>query len=437
MVYNDVNYCSRKEEVLNQKMILNWKVCLPLIGIIAFLIPQVVGAIGVSPPVIEIPNLLRDSSQTKVISVSRGSEDQGEVTYTVRIRGEYAHYISGPEKVVIPAGKDLAQYSFEVNAKEAALGNYEVLIDFLRVPVGLDTGSVEEGDKAGAYVTVVTGATATVKFTVTDEQILEYKLVSFQVRDTETDKPLFIKYSIDNTGNVEWKPSKIELFFTDVLDDTKKSTLEILNKDIPIVKPGERKEMVTDLPHDLLEGAYIGQVKFYYKDELVGELSSQQFKVYPPGTLRQAGELVSLTTNKSEYKTGEKIKLEAVFKNTGEIPVKALLITEIYKGDELKDLLRGEEIIIDKGEETTLPQIIELVKSGEYTLSAHVEYGNRKTETKSVEILAKGSISLLSSVVILALVIVIIFAGVFIYKRAKRKKRDLQCPDINKKKDEV
>ncbi|MFH1537070.1 MAG: hypothetical protein ABID45_03720 [Patescibacteria group bacterium] len=405
------------------KIIKKTKIAL-LLGIIVVVIPHLVGAVGISPSFIEKPNILKDSTQTTSILVFRDPEDSQEAVYDVKVRGEYAHYIIGPEQLIISAGKDSAQYTFEINPQDAAIGDYEVLIDFLRHPEDLDTETGNgEKNKVGAKIYITTGSTATVKFTVTGEQVLKYELVSFQARDTETDKPLYIDYSINNTGNVEWKPDKIELFFTDVLDDTKKSSIEILSEDIPLVKPGEFKEIISEASHDLSEGAYVGQAKFYYKDELVGKLSSQQFRVYAPGTLDQAGELISVSTNKTDYKAGEKIKLEAVFKNTGEIPVKALLITEIYKDDELKDLLRGQESIIDKGDEITLPQIIELFKSGKYTLSVYVEYGNRMTETKSVEIVVKRSISIVISIIILIIVIAIIFASTLMCKKYNCKKR--------------
>jgi hypothetical protein len=342
-------------------------------------------AIGISPPIVNMPHVLKGGSQAQTILIFRDSDAKGDVTIAAKPRGVFARYLVAPAELIIPNNKDSAAYTFQVAPKDAAVGNYEVLMDFFQTE---KKAGEDQGNKgaASAQVSVIRGVTAIIRFSVSGDQVLSYRLVDFQAMDSEIDLPLPFKYNIENTGNVDWKPSKIEIAIKDVIDPTKSDNLVADGKDLDLIIPGGITESSLQLKHNLLEGTYIATAVFYDNDKVAGELSSQQFRIYPPGTLKQSGELTSLKTNKDQYKMGEKIKLTANFKNTGEVSTQGLLVTEIYQGQELLDELRSEKVDANKGEEVELSQIVDLLKPGAYTFTSYVEYGNKKTPAKSTNI---------------------------------------------------
>ncbi|HLD21816.1 MAG TPA: hypothetical protein VJB65_02855, partial [Patescibacteria group bacterium] len=122
-----------------------------------------------------------------------------------------------------------------------------------------------------------------------------------------------------------------------------------------------------------------------------------------------------------------KIKLTAVFKNTGEITVPSILVTEIYQEDTLLDTQRSNEIIIDKTEEREIIHTMQFSRSGEYTLVAYVEYGHKVTQKKSITVSVENAFSFFHSFLGIAISITIIFCcfaiGVFIIRRLKQLNR--------------
>lgn len=333
-------------------------------------------AIGLSPPSVYAPSVFRGIEQEFSMRLSRSGSVAEPLTINIEKRGDFANYIEGPSEIVMAAGEDSAIYEFKIVPTEAANGDYEVIISFL---VGVSDPTVAT---EGSSVKIVTGVSGVVRFSVSGEEVVAYKVSNLSSSDTEIGQPLFMSLSIQNKGNVEWRPEKIQLTFLDANDATNIVSETILGEKISTVKPGgETSSVVLESMSKLIEGTYTVAADVYYKGEVVESLESFKFTVYPSGTLAQRGELSIVTTNKTVYELGEKIKLDAVFENTGEIQVKGVLMTEIFKGDDYVDLVRAEEIYVDKGEKSNMSLIIDLDESGEYKLSSSVKYGNKQTES--------------------------------------------------------
>lgn len=401
-----------------------------------FLVPfSAVKAIGISPPTIEAPTVLRDIRQTKNIRISRSPSDLNDVVVRVEKSGEYAHYLDAPEEITIPKGQTSVNYSFDIYPVGAATGDYEVKLTFKVDP---NVQSAQDDNGLNARVSIITGAAAMVRFTVSGEEVIAYEINEISGSETEIGLPAYIKLYISNLGNVEWKPDSIDLAFTDVNDSTNVVTTSLKGEEIPVISPGDAGGVISlEIPVVLLEGDYKVSAKLYYKDEMVGELVSKPFSVYAAGTLQQMGELTSLEINKTVYTLGEKIRLNAIFKNIGNLPIKGVLNTDVNFGVDFLDMVRGEELSVGIGKEVIFSEIIELDKPGDYTLSSYVKFGNKKTEAKTVSLSVVSpkneTLSFFNSKIgLIALVILIVLLAVF-YKFYQAKKL-AKKPEIKKEK---
>lgn len=376
--------------------------------------PQSTHALGISPSAVSASSVLRGAAQTKQVEIIRGQNDLGQLTIQVSVRGDASDYIIlSEEEITMPDGVSSLTYPFEILPDRLANGSYSAKLDFLVQP----QSPSDEESGLGAALNVVTGVTLPVNFTVTGEEIVEFDIFNLGVRDTEVSQPIFITYSVTNSGNVSWRPDTVDFIFTNVDDPAVTVTRTVTAEEMEYVSPGVEASIVShELHEQLTQGAYALKAIFYYKDEVVEELEFTSFNVYPEGSLQQDGELRSITTNKTSYSVGEKIKLDAVFENTGQVSVKGVLITEIYKNEELIDVIRGKEQIIDKGQKATFSEVITGEKPGQYTLSSYVEYGFKRTDTSAVRITVVGdllSTPLYSFLILIAISILIIAIAIF------------------------
>ena len=373
--------------------------------------------------------VLRGTVQTQSISIVRAiSEGNREVTVNVTKRGEYAHYINAPESIILLSGQNSVIYTFDVDATDAAVGEYQVILSFLVDPyITAQTEATSGGMSAG--VGFITGVDIPVTFTVSGDQVVSYDVQSMGMDDTEVNMPVFLTFNIHNTGNVEWKPQKVELTFTDTSDPAHVVTEIVESEDFPVVKPSaESVVTVVQIASVLIEGTYEVKAKFYYEGQVVAELSSSSLlTVYPVGTLAQSGELLSASTNKTSYERGEKVNASVIFKNTGEVKVNGTLYIDMYKDGSYVDLLLGETLAVDRGDEVVFSKIIETDGPGDYVASAYVKYSNKKTESIDLafSVISAGGVgdalSFANSVWGLAILIGIIVVIAVIIKITRKK----------------
>ena len=337
-------------------------------------------ALGLSPPVIIIPSILRGSQQHKSVTISRAPNDVGDLTIEVVPEGTYGNFIKAPTATfLMPAAQTSMKYDFLVDPGSAQDGDYRVEVSFLK---GLSTESMK--NRTGSVVK--TGVTAVLKVTVGGAQNVSYSFDNIQGQDTETALDTTVSYIIKNTGNVDWRPEKIHFSFLAKSDKQEVGSFDLVGDKIPVVFAGEdNKQITSTLSPTLPVGEYYVKATFFDKGKSVGELTSRNpFHVYPEGTLKQSGEITSITTNQTSYVTGDKILLTTVFKNTGAIPVKATFFANEYKDGKFVDLIRGKEYRLGLGENVTMSQVLSVHDAGTYRLDGYVEFGSRKTDIKSV-----------------------------------------------------
>lgn len=389
-------------------------------------------AIGISPPIIPVVGMLRNSVQTHSVAILVQDPAPHDIVYTVTPRGEYSHYIKGPSEHIIPKGKTSALYTFDIEPIDAAVGSYEILLSFTEKAEVANDAEAKNGSGSGAKVSVLQGATAVITLSISGEEKVSFNVLYGTVEDTELRIPLIGTYTVNNTGNVEWKPDSIELTVTDVKDAGNTTSFTIDGGDIPSVKPLKTDTSSFSVGHKLIEGKYKGHMKFLYKGQIVAEFDTPPFNIFAPGTLNQSGEIISVTTNKEVYTLGEQVVLKAVFKNTGDITVEANIETKIYMGEDFKNLEVSRKLGVERKQEIEFQQFIKLNEPGEYTFEVTAEFGNRRSDTKSISVTveAKGvsaiAVSLKDSLAILGFVIIIIFFLLFVYLRHKKKLAEIK-----------
>lgn len=336
-------------------------------------------ALGVSPGYISV-NALRNMTQTKTVTIFRGAEDKGDINIEVVPGGKDARFIKIKDNhFVLPVGTNEHEYSFDVNPGNSENGSYMSLLSFL-----LDTGNKAFTQGAGSRVR--TGVTVKIPTTVDGREIIDYKITRVYALDTEINMDTDVFYTIQNLGNTDWRPDKISVSFSDANDGTVVDTVDVIKDQIqPSIAGSSESDIRLSLKPKLIVGTYKVKAMFYDQNKAVGEfVSTNPFSVFPEGTLKQTGDVTSVIANKTKYKVGDKVKLTATFSNTGQVRLNARMFANINRDGEFIDLIRGQEYEIDAGQTITMDQILELSDVGKYSADVYVEYGKRKTDSKTV-----------------------------------------------------
>ena len=411
----------------------NGLICFSILILLLLHVPvRSVQAMGISPSQIEINDILRGTTQKRIVNILRGAGDVGDLYITVTPMEQNAAFItSGPDEFVMMEGVMMYPYEFEVGPGDAPNGIYEVYLQFLK---GAPPNAIKEGDTG---VNIRTGVTGKIVVSVDGSEKLAYSLRSIYLSDTEVGRDVYVKYLVDNTGNIDWWIQKIVFEFFSTQSETTNSvaTVEVSSDDLEIVRAGElAQEFTLAVPVELEEGSYTATASYYFQDAIVRMLTTPSaFEVFPKGTLEQSGEIKSLTINKESFVSGEKIKLDAVFSNTGAVDTEGLLVAQIYQGDNVYDLVRSSELYVAEGTQETFSTIIDAKDPGTYRIDAYVEFGNRKTQPSSVSYVIEsaslsGSFGPSVTLAVILLLLGCLIGGTILQRR--RRKGRIQAQEM-------
>lgn len=393
---------------------------------LALLFPAPVRAIGLSPPEVYVDGLLRGTTQYRTVFLSRApNEMEDDVHIRVEPDASSAEYfVLSTQDIVMVGGQQSVAYAFGVTPGAAPNGEHEWLLRFLKTAAPIQAGK-------GATVTVVTGVTARIHVTVGGEEKLAYELGSIDGQETEEGQDAPFLFVINNTGNVDWHPSKIEFaFFNDLGEEVARS--ELTGDEVPVSRAGqEGQRFQVRIPAELVQGIYTVVASFYHGEEMVGTLTTTNaFTVHPPGTLEQSGQLLGLSASKEEFAPDEKIKVSATFQNDGQVDVDAVLTLELSRDGETIDFVRSKEYEVRPGSEFVFIEFLSALPVGSYVLNGLVEYGNRQTQPSQATFevrepssaIAQGGKRLNSLAGIVGLAVAVIAIAMVIVA-AKRRRR--------------
>lgn len=354
-------------------------------------------AIGVSPSTLRADSMSRGQSFETSLALS-GIQQGTKITLDVS--GEAGGWITwNPEDLDFSGSSQVIPVLVSV-PEDAANGNYSAMLVFRE--------SVSDGSETQNKLSVKTGVSVQAHIEVTGRQVRDYYVSSIRLLDTEygTDSTILLK--IVNTGNVEAAPDSLII---DVYDMAlRKQQASISVPVIGAIQPHSSGSLVLSAELGLDVGDYQALIKVIDNVDNMPERRTV-FRIVPVGTLSKKGDLTALDVPDS-IKLGDTCRIGAQFENTGDLPVSAVLVSELYQGNRLLQVVKSDVNEIYPGETGQLAAYYVPLEAGKLSVVGHVVYENKKTQERSGTLtVAKKSSSriilIIAATTVLALVIVV------------------------------
>ncbi len=246
---------------------------------------------GITPPYVRNTSLTKNSTYEQQILLVRGNPDVPQKALVTVDAPEIASWIEIVEGTSIPLPRGQQKVPMTVRVKVPKDVDFKDYGGVIRIKTVPDDDQVSAG-----AVSISLGAQVDINLTVIDREIEDFRVRKIGLSDlNEGHKfgwlyfPGKINFSmlIENTGNVDISPSKVEFRIFDfagnvLLEETR-------NKgSVEKIEPYATEEIFAYLPTRLPTGNYIARYKIYNSDEVKqeGEIS---LSILPYGTLQAAG----------------------------------------------------------------------------------------------------------------------------------------------------
>ncbi len=329
------------------------------------------GGIGAGPGEVRFEKVLRGGYAEKTIIVTNGYDVPVEITIT----------LEGPFKdwIAFEFGKN---FTIPVNSTFEFKAIIKPPED---IPIGIYNGSITLHSNPQTNESVATQFATTTRtgvkllsfLEITGEQLLEYEVSSISINDAEVGYPIEFFISGNNKGNVRVSPQ----VHIDILDRDKTKILKSADFDCSEVLPtttGTDKFNISS--ENLTEGQYWANVSV----SIGGKVLKQKlltFDILAKGALKKKGELIRIA-NKVWVNTGEVVKIDCVFKNTGELTTTAKFKGEIHLDDRIVGVLESDELDVPVGETVNLTTYFTPKEQGRYIVKGNVYYSKKITFPK-------------------------------------------------------
>ncbi|MFC1663756.1 hypothetical protein ACFL0A_01375 [Patescibacteria group bacterium] len=245
---------------------------------------------GISPPVVNNPNLLRGSHYEKQILLIRGEpkEDlRANLIIEASENPEILNWISVEQGTSFILPKGVPQFPMIVRVdvpKDAAYKTYKAYIDVKTIPEAKESG-----------ITVALGARINVLLGVTDQPAPNFKVRTAEILNIKEGCPVKYLMKIENTGNVKTRPTKVEIkIFNGYQIEKLLETSEVTAENLTFVNAFKTKEIAAKFAVDLKPGRYWGEIKVFKDNEVVRE-DKTFFSVLP------ATEILGFTISPCDY----------------------------------------------------------------------------------------------------------------------------------------
>lgn len=246
---------------------------------------------GITPPYVRNTSLIRNSTYEQQILLVRGDPNVGqkaEISIDAPEIQDWIEIVEGTN-IALPRGEQKVIMTVRIKVPaDAEFKDYKGSIRIKTLP--------EDGQIAEGAVSISLGALVDVELSVIDKEIKDFSVRRISVEQlNEGEKfawlffPGKIKFnmSIENIGNVDVAPSKVELKIYDragavLLEETK--NIGRMGK----VKPYSISEVTAEMPTRLPAGSYIGRYRIL-NDDVVKQEGDLSLSILPAGTLQVAG----------------------------------------------------------------------------------------------------------------------------------------------------
>jgi hypothetical protein len=246
---------------------------------------------GITPPYVRNTSLTRNSTYEQQILLVRGNPDsaqKAEIVVDAPGINEWIEIIEG-ETIPLPRGLQKVPMTVRVTVpRDADFNQYTGVIRIKTLP---DDNELSQG-----AVNISLGAQVDINLTVIDKVIEDFRVRKIGVSDLNEGKKLAwlyypgkINFSmlIENTGNVDIAPSRIEFKIYDFAGNVLLEETEQIGS-IKKVAPYATEEIMAEIPTRLPAGSYLARYKIFNGDTIKQE-GDASLSILPPGTLQTAG----------------------------------------------------------------------------------------------------------------------------------------------------
>ncbi|MCD5381105.1 MAG: hypothetical protein LR008_00845 [Candidatus Pacebacteria bacterium] len=252
---------------------------------------DVLAGFGITPPYVRNSSLTRNSVYEQQILLVRGDANvaqKAEVSIDAPEIEGWLYLVEGQE-IIMEKGVQKVPMTVRVTVPDDAdFGDYRGKIRIRTLPA--------DGEVAAGAVSISLGALVDVYLSVIDREIRDFRVRRISAADlNEGSKvgwlffPGKINFSmlIENTGNVDISPSKVEF---SIFDRTGKILLEETKNigKIEKVLPYGTETVTAEIPTRLPAGSYIARYTVY-NDEDIKQEGDITFNIVAEGTLQTAG----------------------------------------------------------------------------------------------------------------------------------------------------
>ena len=361
------------------------------------------GGVGIAPSEINFEGVLRGGYAETTLTLS--NQNNVSTTITIDPKGENKDYLSfsdlgsteGGSQVPAALGEGGTMMIYKENQSvlgqvtnitippqsrslvkvvaspplDLALGKYTGVVTFYSHPHLNETLSEQFG------TTIAVGFEIPSSIQLTGEQRLEFTVGSIVIKDTEIDNPIELLVSGTNRGNVRATPQ----IYVKILDRDQTRIIREAgfngSEYLPTTSGTDRFEISSE---NMTEGQYWAKVTITLGGkEIKNELLT--FDILEVGAMKRSGELVQVFAN-VWVKQGEIVRVDALFRNIGEISTSAKFKGEALLGGRIMHLLESEEIVVQPGESVNLTSYFTPQETGKYSVKGRVYYSKKLTFPK-------------------------------------------------------
>lgn len=378
--------------------------------------------LGISPGTVIFDNVRPGSEIVKQIYFSRADASREQVL-SIKLEGSAADALSGPSELILPIGKNSVAYPLVINTGTLPTGIYEASLRGMETVIKGSSGQEgENGDQSSANAVVSLGVRASIRFTVTNDVVQEFSIKEVIMQASEEGQVLGFSYFLVNSGNVDARPSKINIVITDQTDSTNVYYETIDGNNLKPVKAFSERDELVQTNAQLRVGRYWVDMTFYDGDLIIFERKQLPLQIFPPGTLAQKGELMKFNIDKQEYEQNELMIFDGVFTNQGQVGIMAEFLVDIVRiqgeGNKRVDLLKTEPVFIPPQKSANFSLNKRLEEGGNYIANGFVNFGIYHSNELQVEFTVK---QLNIIVVVVTLLVISIILALLVWLIARRR----------------
>lgn len=240
---------------------------------------------GISPPTVLNKSLLPGSSYEQIIYIVQ-SEPKETLSAQVKISaGEATSWISIENGNIFEVPKGIQQFPMKVLIRvpsDAEIGEYKGTIELLTSP--------QSGLKQSDPVKVNLGAEIGVDLEVTNNQLVDYNIQGFSIKDVSKGSPIIMAIKVQNRGNGTAGPTKIKIAFYDIFHSEKlwEGEAGIQKK----AEPFSVRDINVEFPNDLEIGQYWADFEIFDGEKSVSK-SKTVFTIVAPFKNQNLGNGIS------------------------------------------------------------------------------------------------------------------------------------------------